>query len=41
MMGPVTNHVAGVVKQCAGFQQHPRLRRQMMHRLQLVEKQHA
>ena len=41
VMPAVPDHVASVMQQCARFQQHARLRRKMMHRLQLIEKKDA
>ena len=41
VMPAVTNHVSNVVQQRACLQQHPRVRCQVMHRLQLVEQLNA
>ena len=37
VMPAVADHVPGIVQQCPGLQQHTRMRRQMMHRLQLIK----
>src|SRR5882762_1953924 len=41
VMPAMPHHVTDVMQQCAGFQQHPRLRGKMMRRLQLIEKENA
>src|SRR5258708_34844309 len=41
VMPAMADHVTGIVKQRAGFEEHARFRGQMMHWLQLIEEQNA
>src|SRR5580704_9871865 len=41
VMAAMANHVPNVVQERSSLQQHARLRRQMVHRLKLVEEQNA
>ena len=41
VMSAVADHVPGIVQERPGLQQHARMRRQMMHRLQLIEQQNT
>ena len=41
VMSAVADHVPRIVQERPGLQQHARMRRQMMHRLQLIEQQNT